>query len=55
MKNINNLILCPQCKGRRTILDLELAIFTIGFSVMFKNGEDDGRKKCPTCKGVGKI
>lgn len=47
--------ICPQCKGRRTVVDTESAIFTLGMSLIFKFREDDGRKKCPTCKGKGKL
>lgn len=45
--------LCPKCKGRRTVIDVESAIFTIGLSLIFKKNADDGRKNCPTCRGKG--
>lgn len=48
-------IICPQCKGRKTIIDTEAAIFTLGMSLIFKFKKDDGRKQCPTCDGKGKI
>ncbi len=52
---LNKNHICPQCKGRRTIIDSEAAIFTLGMSIIFKFRDDDGRKICPTCKGYGKI
>lgn len=48
-------ILCPKCKGRKTVVDLETAIFTIGMSLLFKYNKDDGRKPCPTCDKKGYI
>lgn len=48
-------IICPKCKGRKTVVDTEQAIFTIGLSLIFKFNKDDGRIKCPTCNGKGKI
>lgn len=48
-------ILCPNCKGRGTVIDREEALFTLGMSLIFKFKDDDGRKRCLTCKGKGKI
>ena len=46
-------ILCPECRGRKTKVDKEAAIFTLGMSLIFKFHKDDGRKICETCDGVG--
>jgi len=46
-------ILCPKCKGRKTVIDVFDAVFTIGFSLIVKYDKDDGRKLCPTCDGRG--
>ena len=46
-------ILCPECRGRKTKVDKEAAIFTLGMTLIYKFHKDDGRKICETCDGVG--
>lgn len=48
-------IICAKCKGRKTVIDKECALFTLGMSLIFKFHKDDGRTECPTCEGLGKI
>jgi uncharacterized Zn finger protein (UPF0148 family) len=48
-------ILCPRCKGRKTVIDKEAALFTLGMSILFKFNKDDGRIDCPVCDGKGKL
>lgn len=43
-------ILCPRCKGAGEVIDREMAVFTLGISVLF--GEKDC---CPRCGGSGFI
>ena len=53
--SIKEKILCPKCKGRKTVADKVEAVFTLGMSLLFKFDKDDGREKCSTCNGKGKI
>jgi hypothetical protein len=50
-------IVCPQCKGRRSVFDPTSLFLTIGFPValLLESGSSEGftRKKCPTCDGRG--
>lgn len=48
-------ILCPKCKGRKTVIDGLAAACTVGLSLILKFDKDDGRKPCPTCDGKGCI
>ena len=45
-----NRILCPRCKGRGDVPDIEMAVFTLGISALF--GE---KECCPRCNGRGFI
>lgn len=60
-KLMNN-ILCPKCHGARTVFDPTSLLLTIGlpFALLaeYDNWPDDisvTKKKCPTCKGNGKL
>ena len=48
-------VLCPECKGRKTVVDMVDVVFTLGMSLIFKYNKDDGRKPCPTCNKKGYI
>lgn len=51
-------ILCPKCKGRKTVpdrfFDVFATIITIGFYLGMPELESD-RLNCPHCKGKGYI
>ena len=44
-------VLCPKCKGRKTVVSIGLAIFTFGLSLI--DNRDQVRDTCPNCKGKG--
>lgn len=52
---VTQTILCPKCKGRKKVIDKEMAIFTCGLAAIFGAINDDFKIPCPTCKGKGKI